>query len=37
MRVNGKSMRTIWLELDGWSVGIIDQTGLPHQFVTMRA
>src|SRR6202163_5003555 len=36
MRVNGKSMRTIWLEPDGWSVGIIDQTGLPHQFVTTR-
>src|ERR1700736_5429626 len=36
MRVNGKSMRTIWLEPDGWSVGIIDQTRLPHQFVTTR-
>jgi methylthioribose-1-phosphate isomerase len=36
MRVNEKSMRTIWLEPDGWSVGIIDQTGLPHQFVTTR-
>ena len=36
MRVNGKSMRTIWLEPDGWSVGIIDQTALPHQFVTTR-
>jgi methylthioribose-1-phosphate isomerase len=36
MRVNGKSMRTIWVEPDGWSVGIIDQTALPHQFVTMR-
>ena len=36
MRVNGKSMRTIWLEPDGWSVGIVDQTRLPHQFVTTR-
>ena len=27
-------MRTIWLEPDGWSVGIIDQTALPHRFVT---
>jgi len=29
-------MRTIWLEPDGWSVGIIDQTALPHQFTTVR-
>src|SRR5438270_1417519 len=36
MRVNGRSMRTVWLEPDGWSVGIIDQTALPHQFVTTR-
>src|SRR4029077_4196989 len=36
MRVNGKSMRTIWLEPDGWSVGIVDQTALPHQLVTTR-
>jgi methylthioribose-1-phosphate isomerase len=36
MKVNGKPMRTIWLEQDGWSVGIIDQTALPHRFVTAR-
>jgi methylthioribose-1-phosphate isomerase len=36
MKVHGKSMRTIWLEPDGWSVGIIDQTQLPHRFVTAR-
>jgi methylthioribose-1-phosphate isomerase len=36
MKVGGKSMRTIWLEPDGWSVGIIDQTALPHRFVTAR-
>jgi methylthioribose-1-phosphate isomerase len=36
MRVDGKSMRTIWLEPDGWSVGIIDQTALPHRLTTAR-
>ena len=36
MRVDGKSMRSIWLEPDGWSVGIIDQTALPHRLVTAR-
>jgi methylthioribose-1-phosphate isomerase len=36
MKVNGKPMRTIWLEPDGWSVGIIDQTALPFRFVTLR-
>jgi methylthioribose-1-phosphate isomerase len=36
MKVGGKSTRTIWLESDGWSVGIIDQTVLPHRFVTLR-
>jgi methylthioribose-1-phosphate isomerase len=36
MKVQGKSMRTIWLEPDGWSVGIIDQTKLPHALVTTR-
>src|SRR5579863_3055416 len=36
MKVGGKSMRTIWLEPDGWSVGVIDQTALPHRLVTAR-
>jgi methylthioribose-1-phosphate isomerase len=36
MQVEGKSTRTIWLEPDGWSVGIIDQTQLPHRFVAAR-
>ncbi|MGH6673565.1 MAG: S-methyl-5-thioribose-1-phosphate isomerase [Xanthobacteraceae bacterium] len=36
MKINGKAMRTIWVENDGWSVGIIDQTALPHRFVTAR-
>jgi methylthioribose-1-phosphate isomerase len=36
MKVDGKSMRSIWLEPDGWSIGIIDQTALPHRLVTAR-
>src|SRR5215510_9075924 len=36
MKVDGKPTRTIWLEADGWSVGVIDQTQLPHRFVTLR-
>jgi methylthioribose-1-phosphate isomerase len=36
MKVGGTSMRTIWLEPDGWSVGVIDQTALPHRLVTAR-
>jgi methylthioribose-1-phosphate isomerase len=36
MRVDGKHTRSIWLEPDGWSVGIIDQTLLPHRFAVAR-
>jgi methylthioribose-1-phosphate isomerase len=36
MNVDGKPMRTIWLEPDGWSVGVIDQTALPHRLLTAR-
>ena len=38
MKVEGVPHRTIWVEPDGWSVGIIDQTRLPHRFakVTLR-
>jgi methylthioribose-1-phosphate isomerase len=36
MKVDGKPMRSIWLEPDGWSVGVIDQTALPHLLVTAR-
>jgi methylthioribose-1-phosphate isomerase len=36
MKVDGKQMRTIWLESDGAAVGIIDQTVLPHRFATLR-
>jgi methylthioribose-1-phosphate isomerase len=35
MKVDGKPMRTIWLESDGWSVGVIDQTVLPHRLATL--
>ena len=33
MKLNGQAARTIWLNEDGWSVGIIDQTCLPHELV----
>src|SRR6202795_4006843 len=36
MKVDGKAMRSIWLEPDGWSVGVIDQTTLPHRFRTTK-
>ncbi len=36
MKVAGKHTRTIWLEPDGWSVGIIDQTRLPFRYETAR-
>ncbi len=36
MKVGDRSMRSIWLETDGWSVGVIDQTVLPHRLVTAR-
>jgi methylthioribose-1-phosphate isomerase len=35
MKVDGKSYRTIWLNGDGWSVEIIDQTKMPHRFETV--
>jgi methylthioribose-1-phosphate isomerase len=35
MNVDGTPYRTIWLAEDGWRVGIIDQTRLPHEFVTI--
>jgi methylthioribose-1-phosphate isomerase len=35
MKVHGKAQRTIWLNPDGWSVGIIDQTKFPHRFETV--
>jgi methylthioribose-1-phosphate isomerase len=33
MQVNGVPYRSIWLNTDGWSVDIIDQTRLPHEFI----
>jgi methylthioribose-1-phosphate isomerase len=36
MNIDGKPTRTIWLDADEASVGIIDQTQLPHRFVTVR-
>src|ERR1700676_412861 len=36
MLIDGKHRRSIWLEADGKSVGIIDQTRLPHAFATLR-
>ena len=36
MRVDGKHTRSIWLEGDGATVGVIDQTRLPHAFATAR-
>jgi len=36
MKIDGKNWRTIWVEPDGQSVGIIDQTQLPHRFVTLK-
>lgn len=36
MQVGGKPYRTIWVDDDGWSVRIIDQTLLPHRFEIVR-
>lgn len=36
MKVNGLPTRTIWPSADGLAVEIIDQTQLPHAFLTVR-
>ena len=36
MKVGGTPYRTIWVAADGGAVEIIDQTRLPHAFVTVR-
>jgi methylthioribose-1-phosphate isomerase len=36
MNINGKPYRTIWLNQDGVTVEIIDQTRLPHAFGTLK-
>ncbi len=36
MKVQGRHIRSIWLDDDGWSVNAIDQRRLPHHFVVER-
>ena len=36
MKVDGRHIRSIWLEPDGWTVSAIDQRRLPHHFVVAR-
>src|SRR5437660_8049537 len=36
MKVDGRPTRSIWAEADGATVGVIDQTLLPHAFATVR-
>ena len=36
VRIEGRHYRTIWTAADGWSVKVIDQTRLPHEFVVRR-
>ena len=36
MKVDGKQTRSIWLEADGRTVAVIDQTLLPHRFAVAR-
>jgi methylthioribose-1-phosphate isomerase len=36
MKVDGRHLRSIWLEPDGWSVSAIDQRRLPHDFIVAR-
>lgn len=36
MNIDGIHYRTIWVAEDGWSVEIIDQTKLPHEFAVIR-
>ena len=32
MNVDGVAYRTIWVNEDGWSIDVIDQTRMPHLF-----
>jgi methylthioribose-1-phosphate isomerase len=36
MKIDGVAYRTIWVNDDGWSIEVIDQTKLPHEFQTLR-
>ena len=33
MKINNTPYRSIWLNENGWSADIIDQTRLPHEFI----
>ena len=33
MKINDEAYRSIWLNKNGWSADIIDQTRLPHEFI----
>jgi len=37
VKVGERHYRTIWLNEDGWSVDLIDQRRLPHEFVVVNA
>jgi len=36
MKIDGVAYRSIWLDDDGWSVHIFDQTRLPHEILILR-
>lgn len=36
MKLNGETVRSIWVEPDGWAIGIFDQRRLPWTFERMR-
>jgi methylthioribose-1-phosphate isomerase len=36
MKINGEHTRSIWQEQDGQTIGIIDQTLLPHRYATLQ-
>ena len=36
MNVDGKAYRSIWVNKDGWSIDVIDQTRLPHRFEVLN-
>src|SRR5579859_4641950 len=34
--IDGKHTHGVWVEDDGWSIGILDQTRLPHEVKALR-
>jgi methylthioribose-1-phosphate isomerase len=36
MKVDGVACRSIWVNADGWSIDVIDQTRLPHAFEVLN-